>query len=270
VLTGAFGVRADAGRQYSYTEWKDPIEGAFAMQVPAGWKVTGGMYQFAPVDVRLQVDAGSPDGAVHLRIGDASLTTFVAPGPSSRVRGLHEGQSYDVNGVTYTILHPMSGEQFSRYYVESKLAKVLTGLKIGESRNRPDVATALGQPLAGGATLGETEFTFSRGGHAMHGACYVRIDPGMGGIFVAGPSVALAPANELDAASGALEHMTAHTKLDAQWQAKKTDDAVKFKDKILRDHDATMRELHQQYEKCISRINATAALWKPILNPPGY
>lgn len=270
VLTGALGIRAEAGRNYSYTEWKDPLEGAFTMQVPGGWKVTGGMYQFAPVDVRLQVDAGSPDGAVHLRIGDASLSTFVAPGPSSQVRGLHEGQSYDVNGVKYTILHTMSGEQFSRLYVESKLAKVLAGLKIGETRSRPDVATALGQPLQGGSTLGATEFTFTRDGHAQRGTCYVRVDPGMGGAFVAAPSVVLAPAEELDAASSALLHMAAHTKLDSEWQSKKTRDAQEFKVKILRNHDVAMAELHAQYEKCLSRINATAALWKPILNPPGH
>ena len=104
----------------------------------------------------------------------------------------------------------------------------------------------------------------------MRGTCYVRIDPGMGGVFVAAPSVVLAPANELEAASSALLHMASHTKMDAQWQAKKTRDARDFKDRILRNHDAAMRELHEQYEKCIRRIDATAALWKPVLNPPGH
>src|SRR5579883_1369180 len=36
----------------SYTSWRDPKEGAFTVDVPHGWKVTGGLYRFAPIDVR--------------------------------------------------------------------------------------------------------------------------------------------------------------------------------------------------------------------------
>jgi hypothetical protein len=261
--------QAASKQSLSYVSWKDPIEGAFTTVAPAGWKVTGGMYRFAPVDVRVQMNAGSPDGAMHVQVGDAVLTTFAVPGPSSQIRGLHEGQYYEVNGVRYTVLHAMSGTEFSRFYVQSKLAKALTALKIGESRDRPDIAQALGQPLQDGASLGETEFTFTRAGRAMRGACYVRVEPGMGGIFRANPSVVLAPADEMKTAAEVLMHMVSHLRLDPQWQARMTRTAKEFADRVLRNHDAAMAELQAEYKKCISRINATAALWHPVLNPPG-
>jgi hypothetical protein len=217
-----------------------------------------------------QIDVGSPDGAMHVQVGDALQTTFAVPGPSSQVRGLHEGQAYEVNGVTYTVLHAMNGTQFSRLYVQSKLAKALAGLKIGESRDRSDIAQTLGQPLQDGATLGATEFTFTRAGRAMRGACYVRVEPGMGGIFHANPSVVLAPADEMETATDVLMHLVGHLRGDSQWQARMTQTAKEFADRVLRNHGAAMAELQAEYKKSISRINATAALWNPILNPSGH
>ncbi|HLJ55214.1 MAG TPA: hypothetical protein VKT77_09245 [Chthonomonadaceae bacterium] len=267
VAVSAVAPPASAQRAVAYTAWKDPIEGAFTTEVPEGWKITGGTYRFAPVDVRVQIDAGSPDGATHVRVGDSLLTTYALPGPSSQRRGLREGQSYEVNGITYTVLHAVTGAEFSRLYVQTKLAKEIQGLKIGETRDRPDVAQSLGEPLQGGATLGETEFTYTRGGHAMQGACYVRIDPSFGAIFRADPSVVLAPAGGLESASGVLLHIVGHIREDPRWKARMTVAAKDFSDRVLRDHDAVMAELHAEYKKCISRINATAALWQPVLNP---
>lgn len=252
-----------------YVAWKDPLQGAFTMEVPAGWKVTGGMYQFAPVDQRLQVDAGSPDGSMHIQIGDARLTPLSAPGPSSQTRGLHEGQSYEVNGITYTILRSMNGAQFSRLYVQSRLAKTLTGLKIGESRDRPDVAQALGQPLQNGASMGATEFSFTRGGQTMRGACYARVEQNMGGTFLASPSVVLAPEGGMEAASQIALHMATHVRSDAQWSHQLSLEIQKFHKEIIENHGRVMEQLKASYEKCVSRINATADLWKGVLNPPG-
>jgi len=262
--------RTASAQQLSYVSWKDPVEGAFTTEAPRGWKVTGGMYQFAPIDVRPQIDAGSPDGAMHVQLGDALLTTYVVPGPSSQVRGLHEGQTYEVNGVTYTVMHAMNGTQYSRFYVQSKLAKALAGLKIGESRDRPDIAQSLHQPLQNGATLGGTEFTFARAGKTMRGVCYVRAEPGMGGIFRVNPSVILAPAEGMETATEALQHLINQLRLDPQWQARMTRTAKEFTDRVLRNHDAAMAKMQAEYKKCLSRINATAALWNPILNPPGH
>ena len=53
--------------------------------------MTGGIFRYGPIDVRPQVDAGTSDGAdPSAKFGDANLSTFATPGPSSTIRGLHE------------------------------------------------------------------------------------------------------------------------------------------------------------------------------------
>ena len=141
--TGAPRSSAGSGA-ISYVSWSDPQEAAFTAEVPRGWKVTGGLYRYAPIDVRPQVDAGSPDGAVHIQCGDATLATFAPPGPSSQMRGLGEGQQYVVNGVPYMVMHFMDGAKYSREYVRTKIAKQLPGLRVGDTRDRSDMVKTLG------------------------------------------------------------------------------------------------------------------------------
>ena len=42
----------------------------------------------------------SSDGLMQIVAGDAKLSAFANYGPSAQIRGLHEGQSYQANGVT--------------------------------------------------------------------------------------------------------------------------------------------------------------------------
>ena len=51
----------------SWTQFEDPAEHAFSLQIPAGWKVVGGLYRFGPLDPRVMVDLVSPDGGTRIR-----------------------------------------------------------------------------------------------------------------------------------------------------------------------------------------------------------
>ena len=55
---GASGTAADV----AWTQFEDPAEHAFTMQVPRGWKVVGSAYRFGPLDPRAMVDMIAPDG----------------------------------------------------------------------------------------------------------------------------------------------------------------------------------------------------------------
>ena len=47
----------------------EPNEGAYTINVPQGWKISGGVRRRTPVDVRSAVNVVSPDGTIHLLIG---------------------------------------------------------------------------------------------------------------------------------------------------------------------------------------------------------
>ena len=85
-LTGEAGAAPARGPGVAFVPFRDPSEGAFTLDVPRGWRVTGGLRRLAPVDVRSSVVASSPDDTMHLRIGDAELPTFSLPTPQLTAR----------------------------------------------------------------------------------------------------------------------------------------------------------------------------------------
>lgn len=74
----------------SWIHYTDIAEGAFSMDVPAGWQIQGGMYRFGYFDVRWMIDARTLDGKVVLRIDDVNIPPYVLPGANSG----REGQPY--------------------------------------------------------------------------------------------------------------------------------------------------------------------------------
>ena len=72
-------------------QWNDLKEGAFSCLVPAEWNVQGGVTRMAPLDKRLEIVATSPDQKVLVRIGDAFVPSFSAPGPMMQFAGAAEG-----------------------------------------------------------------------------------------------------------------------------------------------------------------------------------
>ena len=55
-----------------FTQWKDPNEGAFTLNVPQNWSMSGGAARRAAVDIRNVVRATSPDGRIRVFILEAT------------------------------------------------------------------------------------------------------------------------------------------------------------------------------------------------------
>ena len=79
----------------SWTNFQDPAEHAFQISIPQGWKITGGLYRFAPLDPRIMVDMVSPDGKTDIRLGDYRVPRFATLTPTLGGLGFHEGSSYN-------------------------------------------------------------------------------------------------------------------------------------------------------------------------------
>src|SRR5579862_8739883 len=56
---------AAPGGGAGWTQYQDPLEQAFTLQVPQGWTVKGGMFRMGYSDHRQMVDMKSPDGKVN-------------------------------------------------------------------------------------------------------------------------------------------------------------------------------------------------------------
>ncbi len=84
--------------------WRDPVEGAFTIPVPQGWKIEGGMRRFGAIDVRPEVLATSPDGRALVRYGDAFISPMTLPTQMGAGMGFREGSWYAPDGLNKVLI----------------------------------------------------------------------------------------------------------------------------------------------------------------------
>lgn len=166
---------ADAG--IAYTKWTDPHESAFSLDVPKDWKVSGGMVRVGPLDARGHLEAASPDGAIRITSGDASLPPFTEPNLVLESTGFREGTVYSPGGFQTMVMRYTPGLPFVKDYVQKRVAKRYSDLAITQAREREDVARTLQALYApiyaplGQVTVatGEVTFTCRSGDRSLRG-----------------------------------------------------------------------------------------------------
>jgi hypothetical protein len=141
-----------------WQNFTDPNEGAFRVQMPVGWRNTGGLKRYSALQYRAWTTSVSPDGLTILALGDATEPAYTTP-----MMGFRPGSIYSATG-TYYIVEPLqSGQQYAVSWGERKLRNVCTNVRVTGSRARPDV----GRQMAAFAIThdyGEATFTCSRDG----------------------------------------------------------------------------------------------------------
>ena len=91
----------------------DPTENAFAISVPQGWNVKGGVQRITATVAKPWVTATSPDGATTIMIGDPSIPSFTLPGP-----GRAEGSSVQTQGGASPVEAYENAAQFAADYAQ--------------------------------------------------------------------------------------------------------------------------------------------------------
>lgn len=160
------------------TTFNDPREGAFSMDVPAGWKVDGGLFRFAVNDVRPEVTATSPDGQICVKFGDSRLEPRTMPNSLLARAGLRAGSLYNTGyGLKMRVERYQTGEEFAKTYIEPVLRKYQG--QVTESHNRPEVSGPLQsqyQQVAAGMRLaytsGDVSYTATNQGTPFSGYCF--------------------------------------------------------------------------------------------------
>ena len=129
-----------------YVRWADPLEKAFTISVPQGWKVLGGMYRFGALDSRAAVTLLSPDGGILVKLGQKDFGAFTEPmhTPYGSMRG---GTLPTAGGSGIQIQSYTSGQQLAQHYVQG--VKECSGVRQLSSNNRQDLASGMMQEARG-------------------------------------------------------------------------------------------------------------------------
>ncbi len=140
----------------SWTQFVDPAEHAFSMQVPRGWKVAGGAYRYGTLDIRPMVDTTSPDGKTNFRFGDANVPPFATLTSTMRSLGWGEGHPYSPNGVAREVVaNYRPGWVFADLYGQAHFSRACRSLSLKEMKEVP----AIHQNPQGRVTAGEVLYT---------------------------------------------------------------------------------------------------------------
>jgi len=127
-----------------YTKFVDPKEGAFSLDVPAGWSVEGGMERPMSVDLRPWVKAVAPGQKMMIFIGDASIKPRYLPSKTLSWTGFHPGSDYSPgNGLQTKVLYYQKADKFIQDYARSRLGKQCDTLELETIKHLPDLALAI-------------------------------------------------------------------------------------------------------------------------------
>ncbi len=132
----AFGLKTAGGQAgaagVSWSQFQDPLEHAFAVDVPRGWTAKGGLFRLGYSDERPMLDLRSPDGSIEIRLGDVAIPSYTVPNQFHA----HEGEVYDLGAQARLIV--------ARYRTGPEFAVLYSHARFGsECRNpKPDSANA--------------------------------------------------------------------------------------------------------------------------------
>jgi hypothetical protein len=214
-----------------FTPWRDPREGAFTLNVPQGWQVSGGIIRNSALDPRQVVRAASPDGKVQVFIGDPNLIPREVPNQMTAFAGMREGQTMKgAWGGPILLARYQTGEQFARSYVAAQLCRTPQSTNSGvlQDASRQLTASAMAYGRAQGASaqawVGETNFQCgAQTGYVRASTVLAAPSSGqgvaiwviqeLGGFITADPS-------QGTVARYILNNMTGSFQLDPQWEAR--------------------------------------------------
>ncbi len=209
-------------------QWRDPVEGAFSLPVPQGWKVEGGMRRYAAVDVRPEVLSTSPDGAILLRLGDAQVPPMTVPNQMLNMTGFTEGKTYSPGyGVNQLVMRYLPGVEFiTKYYLPRRLGNVndVKARPLVElTRKLQAVYAQSGLPIR--VDAGEARFGTNWQGSRRQGYIFAQTTlfqaPGAGGVAIWTMEKFggyLASPGQETLAEAILVAMVGGFKIDPQWQ----------------------------------------------------
>jgi len=212
-----------------YTTFTDPIEQAFTIQVPSGWKTVGGLARRAALQVNPYVRSLSPDKQTYLIIGEPTLPGYVPPNQMRNAIGYREGKLFDsgVGGLSM-VLHYMPGAEFAKVYGQSAFQGLCSNLRLTGTQERPDMARNADKlvptVIPSASTGGEARFSCTHHGQEMEARMEIvtrttRDNVMWNVIFLKG---FIAPRSQADKAEEILTHVGSTLAFTPAWSQKQS------------------------------------------------
>ncbi len=209
-----------------FGRWIDPTERAFSAEVPADWRVYGGIRRLSPTRRVDEIVAQSPDGQVLVRSGDVNVPTqYVEPNATLISLGSRVGQM--VAGG-YLMIPFMPGVAFASNYVEMTAGRSCGNLRWLRQTDRADYVRTLaaqGLLLQGNHyTAGEVIYTCQANDQTYVGYVFAETslnpNPGVGNVWSLQRLYGFsAPVNRATQADAVLQRMQATFSINPQWWA---------------------------------------------------
>ncbi|MBY0550946.1 MAG: hypothetical protein K2W95_26950 [Candidatus Obscuribacterales bacterium] len=202
-----------------YTQFVDPSERSFSVEVPVGWKVEGRMSRASAIDCRPWVKVTSPDNLMCVFIGDDSIRPSTMPTSTLSALGFRVGSPY--NGTQ--VLPYIPARKFLDKYVNLKLGSILSNLQVVSEGEHPDIALAVNGTV--GATRSECasiKITADYGNIPASGyyiaATKATVQSGTGMWWVTYIAGSIGPADQDAVGLAVLLHMMQTFQMNPEWQ----------------------------------------------------
>jgi hypothetical protein len=207
-----------------FQRWVDPTETAFSIEVPAGWRTTGGIKRDNLTGRKNEWVVQSPDGQVTVRGGDVNFPDrYIEPSPAITNFGYREGQMYQ-GGML--VMRFMPAVVLATNYVQMKIGQSCGNLRWLVQRDRPDIVQQLARQglvlQENRNTAGEVAFTCQAGGQPYAGYLYVETyatpDMGVATIWYLKTIYGfMAPANRAREGDAVMQRAVASFQINPQW-----------------------------------------------------
>ena len=202
-----------------FVHWVEPVEGAYSAELPAGWRTDGGLRR-TTWNVRLAFSSSSPDGALQVFSGDATVPRmFMEPNATTASLGNREGVYSGPDGIM--TLRFQRAEDFGATLARNRFNAQITG-----TRPRPDlVEIARRNPLlqnrVSAASAADVEFRLADGRVGVLTLTTFGAAVGQVGAtwWADGVHGFIAPVNQTATAASALLRMLLSGRENPQWAA---------------------------------------------------
>ncbi len=236
--------------------WEDPLERAFQCEIPAGWRIRGGLIRRNAVDPRAVIELVSPDDQIHIQCGDAAIPVFYLPMPFFPEGSLYS-PGYGVVGKTKSYV---SGLQFAREYSLAMAARFGKNIRITDEKERNDIAVIKNSffpPSAPGglhkATCGEVSLSLERNGRPLSGYCFATtefIGSGSGGMWLVPDLLfCFGPPERWAEEIMIVSHVFASSRVNPEWFARNLENGRQIAEIINTTNQSISKTINRGWEE---------------------